>query len=214
MRKRTYACTYAVAAALLLLAVAGFAKDKKKKPTLPPYVLTAHTVAVLVDPEAGVSIENPRANQIAQKDVETALLNWGRFEPTIDTQAADLIVVVRKGSGRLVDQTVSDPRQNSRPGVITPTNNGIGIGAQEGHQRDITGTPEGQAAGIPPHPQAEIGNSEDTFTVYEGRVEHALDSVPAWRYISRDALHSHDVPAVTAFRKACEEAEKAAAKNP
>src|ERR1700729_3890320 len=92
---------------LLLVPNPGLGKDKTK-PTLPPYVLAAHTVAVVVDPDAGMSVDNPQANQVAQKDVETALLNWGRFEPTISTQAADLIIVVRKGHGRLVDRTIPD----------------------------------------------------------------------------------------------------------
>src|ERR1700735_5581449 len=91
-------------AVVLLVVSPSFAKDKTK-PTLPPYVLTARTVAVVVDPDAGMSVDNPQANQIAQKDVETALLNWGRFDPTISTQAADLIIIVRKGHGRLVDET-------------------------------------------------------------------------------------------------------------
>ena len=211
MRKLTHARTCAVVTVALLLATAGFAKDKKQKPTLPPYVLVAHTVAVLIDPDAGISIDDPRANQVAQKDVETALLNWGRFEPVLDTQAADLIIVVRKGSGRLVNQTISDPRQNSRPGVINPTNNGIAIGAQQGRQPSLTGTPEAQSQGPYPHPQAEIGGSADSLTVYEGRVDHALDSTPAWRSTVRDGLHPHNVPAVAAFWKAVDEADKAAA---
>ena len=66
---------------LLLLVTSGFAKDKNKS-TLPAYVLRAHFVAVIIDPDAGISIENPRANENAQKDVEAALLNWGRFSPT------------------------------------------------------------------------------------------------------------------------------------
>ncbi len=73
----------------LLMASSGFAKDKTKH-SLPFYVLHARTVAILVDPDAGVSIDDPRANQVAQKDVETALLNWGRYEPILATQAADL----------------------------------------------------------------------------------------------------------------------------
>src|SRR3984957_10887725 len=103
----------------LLIAVPGLAKNKAEK-SVPDYILHAHTVAVVVDPGAGIDIEDPRANQVAQKDVETALLNWGRFQPVIGTTGADLIIVIRRGHGRLVDTTISDPRQNDRAGVINP----------------------------------------------------------------------------------------------
>ena len=82
-------------AATLFIASTGFAKDKK--PPLPFTVLQARTVVVLVDRDAGMSVEDPRANQVAQKDVETAFLNWGRFLPLLSGQPADLIIVVRKG---------------------------------------------------------------------------------------------------------------------
>ena len=133
-------------------------------------VLHARTVAVLVDPDAGVSIDDPRANQVAQKDVETALLNWGRYEPLLDAQTADLIIVVRKGHGHLVDDTISDPRQNNRPGVINPTDNGAAIGAQHGPQ----GSPsDASSSGLTspgsPHPQTEIGDPDDSFRCLSGR---------------------------------------------
>src|SRR5579875_4227776 len=84
--------------ALCMAAACGFAKDKTKA-TLPTYVLRAQTVAVMIDPQAGFSIEDPEANRTAQKDVETALLNWGRYNPVLSGQTADLIIVVRRGNG-------------------------------------------------------------------------------------------------------------------
>jgi hypothetical protein len=54
----------------LLVAVPVLAKSKTEK-VLPSYILTARTVAVVVDPDAGIDPEDPRANQVAQKDVET-----------------------------------------------------------------------------------------------------------------------------------------------
>jgi len=77
---------------LSLLATWGFAKDKTKN-ILPAYVLQAKTVAVVIDPSAGISIDDPRANEMAQKDVEAAFLKWGRFEPVSDPKTADLIAV-------------------------------------------------------------------------------------------------------------------------
>jgi hypothetical protein len=41
-----------------------------------------------------------------------------------------------------------------------------------------------------------------------------LDSPAVWRYSSRDALHSPDVPAVDEFRKVIAESEKKLAGKP
>ncbi len=68
--------------AVCLLATLGFAKDKKKS-ILPTYVLRAQTVAVIIDPNAGFTVEDPQANRVAQRDVETAMLNWGRYNPIL-----------------------------------------------------------------------------------------------------------------------------------
>jgi hypothetical protein len=202
-----------------LLAVPVLAKSKDK--TLPPYILQARTVAVIVDPSAGIDPEDPRANQVAQKDVETALMNWGRFTPVMRPEGADLIIVVRKGHGRLVDETITDPQQNNRAGVINPTDNGVGVGAQNGRPPNLGGSADGplqpgsqsQAPRSPqtPHPQMEIGGVDDSFTVFEGGVAKPLNGAPGWRYMAPDGLRSHSVPAVEEFRKAVAAAEKAAA---
>jgi hypothetical protein len=195
----------------LLIATCAVAKKKTEK-ALPDYILHARTVAVVVDPNAGISVEDPRANQVAQKDVETALLNWGRFFPVLSAQEADLIIVIRKGHGRQVDDTISDPRQNNRTGVINPTDNGVGIGAQHGRQSttSASGVSDNDSQGSA-HPQMEIGSEDDTFLVYKGGVDHPLDSPVGWRYTAKDGLRPHTVPAVDEFRKALAEADKAAA---
>jgi hypothetical protein len=190
----------------LLIAVPVLAKNKAEK-SLPDYILHAHTVAVMVDPGAGIDIEDPRANQVAQKDVETALLNWGRFQPVISTQQADLVIVVRKGHARAVDQTVSDPRQNNRVGMIDPTANGVSVGVQHGPG---AGTPDA-TNNQPPHTQAEVGTTDDSFLVYNGDSKDPLDSPVGWRYIAKDGLRSHNVPAVDEFKKAVAAGDKAAA---
>lgn len=195
----------------LLIATCAVAKNKTEK-TLPDYILHARTVAVLVDPKAGIAVEDPWANQVAQKDVETALLNWGRFFPVLSAQEADLIIVIRKGHGRLVDDTISDPRQNNRAGVINPTDNGVGMGAQHGRQPTTSapGVSDNGSQGSAPT-QMEIGSVEDTFLVYKGGVDHPLDSPVGWRYTAKDGLRPHTVPAVDEFRKALAAADKAAA---
>jgi hypothetical protein len=188
--------------AVSLLVTLGFAKDKKN--TLPPYVLSAKTVAVIIDPNAGISIDDPRANQDAQKDVEAALVNWGRFEPVLSRQTADLIIVLRKGNGPTMNETIPDPRR-------TPTNNGVPMGGQNGPQPGMSGQPGLGSGQQPPSPQTEIGQAVDSFVVYKGGDERPLDTPPAWRYVGADGLSPHSVPAVAAFRKAVENAEKAAA---
>jgi hypothetical protein len=191
--------------AVCLLATLGFAKDKKKN-TLPTYVLRAQTVAVIVDPTAGFTVDDPRANQVARQDVENALLSWGRYNPILQTNDADLIVVVRKGNGRMVNDTIHDPRQNNRPGSVLTADNGVGIGGQHS-------TPSNQPS-PEPTPQMEVGQTEDSFLVYEGGGDRPLDRAPVWRYTAKDGLLSPAVPAVDAFRKAVADAEKAAAKTP
>jgi len=198
--------------ALSLLVTLGFAKDKKN--ALPAYVLSAKTVAVIIDPTAGISIDDPRANEDAQKDVEAALLNWGRFEPVLSRQTADLIIVVRRGNGRMMNETIPDARQNNRAGAITPTDNGVSMGGQHGPQPGMSGGPVMGSGQQSPGPQTEIGQADDSFVVYRGGDEKPLDTPPAWRYVAMDALSPHSVPAVAAFRKAVESAEKAAAKQP
>jgi hypothetical protein len=183
------------------LAIAG----NKKKPLLPAYVLKARTVAVLIDPNAGTSVTSPLANKTAQEDVEKALMKWGRFTPVMDTQTADLVITVRKGSGKMVQPTIGGLPTNDRPVVVQPTDSGIRIGGQKGRPPDST-QPAPQDTN--PHPQTEIGPSEDMFVVYEGHVDGPLDRAPAWRYMTKNALHSPNVPAVEEFRKVIEETEK------
>jgi hypothetical protein len=195
--------------AVSLLVTLGFAKDKKA--TLPAYVLSAKTVAVIIDPNAGIAIDDPRANQDAQKDVEAALLNWGRLEPVLSKQTADLIIVLRKGNGRMMNETMPDPRQNSRVGVVTSTDNGVPMGGQNAPHPGMPDQPGMGSSQQPPGAQTEIGHADDSFVVYKGGDERPLGTTPAWRYVGADGLSPHSVPAVAAFRKAVENAEKAAA---
>jgi hypothetical protein len=213
--------------AAVLLPSFTLAKDKPKS-TLPTYVLQAQTVSVIIDPSAGESLDDPRANEVAQRDVETALLNWGRFQPLLAGRNADLVIVVRRGTGKMASGTVHDPRQGRRPVAIDPTDTGIDVGMQRGQPPSYAGdTPDAsQGSSIPSpngpvtedraHPQAEMRTSvaEDSFLVYRGRTENPLDSSPVWRYEAKNALKPHSVPALEAFRKAVDDAEQAAAKQP
>jgi hypothetical protein len=193
--------------ALGLVVSFGFAKDKTKN-TLPAYVLQAQTVAILIDPGANFSIDGPQANLAAQKDVEAALLKWGRFQPVSDKQAADLIIVVRKGNERLTGVAVPDPRQTN--GGINSIDRGGPIGPQRGSQPNLPAEP---GAGPSQQDPTEIANAEDYFAVFKGG-ENPRDATPAWRYVGRDGLNPLTVPAVAAFKKAVANAEKAATPKP
>ena len=194
-----------------LVAILAFASlvvaGNKKKIVLPAYVLNARTVVVLIDPNAGISPEAPLANRTAQEDVEKALAKWGRLSLVLDPQSADLVITIRKGSGKIVHETVGGMPTNDRPVIVQPTDTGIRVGAQKGRPPGAPTQPLPQDTRAAP--QTEVGSSDDTFVVYEGHSSGPVDQqVPAWRYTNKDALHSPNVPAVSEFRKLIEEAEK------
>src|ERR1700730_12101178 len=121
-----------VALVLALLFAPLIVAGNKKKVVLPAYVLNARTVVVLIDPNAGISPEAPLANKTAQEDVEKALAKWGRLSLVLDPQSADLVITIRKGSGKIVHETVAGMPTNDRPVIVQPTDTGIRVGAQKG----------------------------------------------------------------------------------
>ncbi len=198
-----------VLSVLFLSCLVAVAKNKKKSP-LPIDILQAHTAWVIVDPQAGVDVTDPNANRQARADVENALAKWGRLMPVTDPSQADLIIVIRKGNGKLVQPTIGGTPINAPPPVIAQrTDTGITAAGR-------TGPPLEESQ---PHPQTEVGSTQDTFAVYRGNPaynnsandENPLDSPPAWRYTAKDALASPGVPAVDQFRKVIAESEKALA---
>jgi len=189
-----------------LLVTPALAKDKNK-PLVPAYSLQARTVRVVIDPDAGESLDQPYSNSIARESVEKALLEWGRFDILSDGQESDLVVMVRTGNGKSMRPTIKGGGIDRRPGSGQSTDSTVRIGAQQGQvppDNDSGMSPPNRG----PHMSNEVGPSEDRFEVYRGDVQHPLDSSPAWRYIAKDCLRGPKIAAVEEFRKALAAAVK------
>ncbi len=197
-----------VVSVLVMSCMAAAGKDKKKA-VLPTDILEARSVLVVVDPDAGVALDAPNANRTAREDVEKAIMVWGRFELVQDVSSADLVIEIRKGSGKMVEPTVGGIPINNRPVMVDSTDAGIAGAGRRGNAPQA-GDPTNDQ-GHRPTPQVEVGQSEDMFLVYRGKRDNALDSPAVWRYSGKDALRSPGVPAVVEFRKLIAESEKQAA---
>jgi hypothetical protein len=183
-----------------------FAAAKDKPKLLPAKVLHAQTILVVIDPDAGEPLSDPTANRNAREDVEKALMQWGRFRLAMEPSTADLILAVRRGSGRSATPTMGGGPIDNRPVILEPNGDGnIRIGAQQGRPPDLS---QGQNP-IGPHVGTEVGASEDAVELYFGGVDDPLDSPPVWRYTAKDALHPPKVPAIDQLRKAIDETDKA-----
>jgi hypothetical protein len=154
-------------------------------------------------------LTDPNANRDAREGVEKALMQWGRFRLAMEPSTADLILSIRKGSGRSATPTMGGGPIDNRPVIVEPTDGNIRIGAQQGRPPDLT---QGQST-IGPHVGTQVGASEDTVALYFGGVEYPLDSPAIWRYTAKDALHPPKVPAVDQLRKAIDETDKAQQKQ-
>jgi hypothetical protein len=199
-------CYRRIAFSLLLMSCLVAAGKDKKKILLPYDVLEARTVLVVVDPDAGVALDAPPANLTAQQNVEKALMNWGRFEMAMEVSTADLVISVRKGNGRIAQPTIGGVPINDRPVILQPTDSGGRAGGHTGNP-PMAGDPTNSRP-MSPAPRVEAGDAEDTFMVYRGKRDNALDYPAVWRYSAKDALRAPGVPAVDAFRKLIVEAEK------
>ena len=108
----------------------------KKKSALPPVVLNAQTVFVMIDPDAAIPVNDPSGNRTAREDVEKALMEWGRLKPTMTMSQADLVIVVRKGDKQAMNPTVGGQSPNDRPVIVQATDDTIRIGGQQGRSPD------------------------------------------------------------------------------
>ena len=199
-----------IAFLILLLLVPHVSAKNKKKQMLPEYVLRAQTVAVVIRPEAGEPLTSPNANRTAQTNVENAITKWGRFKVITDAQAADLIIAVRRGhaNGPTIRNSPADRRPNDPTGDIPNA-------SQQGPPDLPNSGPGASAADRRPQIRNEMGPAEDSFEVYMGRVDHALDAPAIWRYTAKDALDDFpEVVAVEQFRNAINEAEQQSQQKP
>jgi hypothetical protein len=196
--------------ALAIAAVSVAGGKKKDKVYLPAFVLKAQTVLVVILPDSGEPIDDLTANRKAQEEVEKAFMKWGRYRLALDAEQADLVVGVRKGTGKIANPTISGGPIDSRPGTIETTDNQIRIGVQQGHPPDVTDPTGSNGPNDRAHPGMQVGTAEDTFQVYQGGVQYPVDNAPVWKFIAKDGLKPPGVAAVEQFRKAVEESEKAA----
>jgi hypothetical protein len=191
---------------LLSFSLLASAKDKTKdKGALPDFVLQAHTVRVVLSPEASDPLQDPMANTRAREVVQLALQSWGRFSVVVEGDS-DLVIAVRAGTGRLVAPTIERGPSDTRIGDMQPGRGNIGIGAQQG--RVPAESDPGAPVHTGPHIGKEIGRANDVFEVYRGRGPYALNSIAVWRYSGKDGLKGPNVPAVEQFRKAIAASEK------
>lgn len=211
-------CRKSLAISVLLLSSLVAAAKDKKKTLLPADILQAQTVLVVIDPNAGMDIQDPNANRIAQVDVEQALMKWGRFSLAMDASTADLIITVSKGNGKIVQPTIGGVPNNNRPVIFDPSDSGGRIGARQGSTGNPGDPSNPQSPSSSPRPEIAAGQSQDMFVVYRSNRndphDTPLDTPAVWRYTSGDALHSPDVPAVDEFRKLIAESEKQLAGKP
>jgi hypothetical protein len=206
--------------AIILCSALAPAKDKKKA-ILPADVLRARTVLVVVDPTAGVDARDPNANRAARANVEKALDQWGRFTLVQEGFTADLVITVRKGNGKFVQQTIGGTPINGTPPVSGGTTSTPTQMTTRASVRVGPGNPnDPSSAGTQPStpaPQIEAGSPQDMFVVYRGSTSSnwsPLDAPAVWRYSGKDALASPSVPAVEVFRKLIADSEKQLASHP
>ena len=126
----------------------------------------------------------------------------------LEKDTTDLVIGVRKGTGKGANPTINGGPVDTRPATIEKTDNQKRVAVQQGRPPDLTqqGAPTG-----PAHIGMEAGAEDDTFMVFiGGALQFPMDNPPVWNYVGKNALKPPRVEAVEEFRKAVEESEKAA----
>jgi hypothetical protein len=188
---------------LLLVLLPGLALAKSKN-SLPDWVTQAHTVRVVVSPDAADFLNHPMANSDAQQAVERALADWGRFT-LVEGQESDLVITVRAG-GKAVSPTLETGPTDTRE-EVQPGNGKVRIFGQQG-RAPANADPTAEPQHTNPHVGKRISRGDDVFEVFRGGVAYSAHSTAVWRYAAKDALKTPNVPAVEQFRKAIAAAEQ------
>jgi hypothetical protein len=203
--------TATIAVSLLVISAGVASANKTEKVHLPDYVLNAKTVLVVILPDAGEPMDDPSANRKAQEEVEKAFMRWGRYRLALDKDTADLVIGVRKGTGKGANPTINGWPVDTRPATIEKTDNQKRVAGQQGRPPDLTQQGAPTELSAHPHTGMEVGAEDDTFMVFQGgALQFPLDSPPMWKYVGKNALKPPRVEAVEEFRKVVEESEKAA----
>lgn len=199
----------AILVSLLATSVRVASPNKKEKTYLPDFVVKAETVLVVILP-GGEPLNDPLANQKAKEEVDKALMKWGRYRLAPDGDwTANLVIGVRKGTGKVANPTINGGGVDKHPGTIETTEDSVRIGVQQGRPPAVS---QGDSSIGPVHTGVEVGAEDDVFKVFQGGASIAfpVDSPPLWMYVAKDGLKPPRVAAVEEFRKAVEESEKAA----
>ncbi len=201
----------AISLSILLLVASLLVSAKDKKPSgapLPSDVLRARTVMIVIAPDAGEPLHDPQANARAQDDVEKAFLRWRRFQVVSEISTADLVITVRRGTGKAVSPTIHGGPIDQRPVILQPTDGSIRIGGHTGRPTDASGQDPIDAR---PHMGTEYGRADDTMEVYRANrnLQETLYGAAVWRCSVKDGLKPPKLTAVEQFRKALDESEKA-----
>src|SRR6267142_3717486 len=170
------------AAALIVLASA----KNKDKVLLPEYVLRAETVAVVILPNTPEPLIDPYANRKALEDVEKAIMTWGRFRLAQETGTADLVIAIRKGTGKVANPTISGGPIDTRPATVETADNHIRIGVQQGRPPDQSQTPPDANGRTTPGMEAGT-MKDDMFEVFRSGDADTLAGAPIWSYNTKDA---------------------------
>jgi len=200
----------AITIAVSLLAISvqvASAKKKEKKTYLPDLVLKAESAVVVILP-GGEALDDPFGNQKAKEEVEKALTKWGKYRVALDNITADLVIGVRKGTGKAASPTINGGPVDQHTGTVETTDNSVRIGVQRGKPVES----QDDSSGGPVHTGVQAGGQEDVFKVFESGpyIPNPVDRPSLWTYTAKDGLKPPRVAAVEEFRKVVEDSEKAA----